>query len=56
MIQWRIDNDVKIDRLTLWNRRNSGEIHCRIVLLRIGFQQTQSMVTHINMICIVLHA
>ena len=42
MIQWRIEKDVKIDRLTLWSRRNSGEIHCRVVLLRIGFQQTHS--------------
>lgn len=57
MIQWRIEKDVKIDRLTLWNRRNSGKIYCRIVLLRIGFQQTRSgeMVTHITMICIALH-
>ena len=29
------------ERLAFWNRRNSGEIHCQIVL-RIGFQQTRS--------------
>ena len=40
MIEWR--KDVKIERLTLWNRGKSGEIHCLIVLLRIGFQQTRS--------------
>ena len=26
------------ERLAFWNRRNSGEIHCQIVL-RIGFQR-----------------